>query len=203
MAVALQLVPVGQHQVLQVFYVAHVVQGEVSLDLQVLGAGGVGGALLVPGALNAPDGAAQAANHFCLVQLVHISQHDGTGAVVSAVVVDALQGVLYPVGWGLLAAVFAAPPCKDLARAAGRLQVALCVGLHALHKGFVGAVLQGQQALGLGFAKAVAQLQNAAAKGLGHFGVNAITERHGSRVGVRFQQLGNGGFAGVVVAGNA
>jgi hypothetical protein len=38
---------------------------------------------------------------------------------------------------------------------------------------------------------------------LGHFGVNAITERHGARVGVRFQQLGDGGFAGVVVAGNA
>lgn len=36
-----QLMPVGQHQVLQVAHICDVVQGEVSLDLQVLGAGEV------------------------------------------------------------------------------------------------------------------------------------------------------------------
>lgn len=57
-AVALQLMPVGQHQVLQVANVCDVVQGEISLDLQVLGAGGMGGALLMTGTFYAPDGAA-------------------------------------------------------------------------------------------------------------------------------------------------
>ena len=62
MPVALQFVPVVEGDVLQVGNVCDVVQGEVGLDLQVLGAGDVGGALLVAGALQPPEGAVQAAD---------------------------------------------------------------------------------------------------------------------------------------------
>lgn len=118
-AVVLQLMPVGQYQVLQVADVAHVVQGEVCLDLQVLVAGGVGGAFFVAGAFYAPDGAACGFDECGFAQLVYVSNHDGAGAAFADVVGDAVQGLVNPVVRVLGAAVFGAPPFQNLARAAG------------------------------------------------------------------------------------
>lgn len=197
-----------QRQPLQVGNVVAVDEGEVWCKFLAGGGCGMGGLHFAAGAGDAPQVAAQLAQHGGFVWLAHIADHYGHLAAHAAQALDALAHGVDPVGGVLVAAVFSTPPFKNGAGAAWCHQVqGVALGgtvfLHALHKGHVTAVHQCQPGLGLFLGVAQGKVGDGAVKGFSYFGINTVAKGHGAGPAVGGQQLGQCVFACVGQAGNA
>lgn len=105
--------PMRQCQPLQVRNVVAVDEGEVWCKFLAGGGCGVGGLHFAAGAGDAPQVAAQLAQHGGFVSLAHIADHYGHLAAHAAQALDALAHGVDPVGGVLVAAVFSAPPFQN------------------------------------------------------------------------------------------